>query len=219
MSNTRNNSLRFPSQRTVGQVRKDARRLSQSTGIGYQVALDISTKNNGLNMRFCEAVAHLLQTQRPTMKPNENVSNMHNANKGQHGTNRQYDQRQGNRSKQLPRVTMMIKPGVLSDAFITENKLERLGRSAVVKAGLLNPDDHSDRFYLEHYECIRFPKPIKGGTKNVSGALQRIRGIMVGRLENKQLSRYWIGSVCHTDTKHPSEKLDDWVYCPAIDGY
>ncbi|MCC9597764.1 MULTISPECIES: hypothetical protein [unclassified Rubrivivax] len=35
------------------------------------------------------------------MKPKDNASNMKNANRGTSGTNRQYDQAQGNRGKQL----------------------------------------------------------------------------------------------------------------------
>lgn len=33
--------------------------------------------------------------------PQENVSNMKNSNKGSSGTNKQYDQAQGNRGKQM----------------------------------------------------------------------------------------------------------------------
>ena len=33
--------------------------------------------------------------------PKDNASNIPNANKGTNGTNRQYDQKQGNRGKQL----------------------------------------------------------------------------------------------------------------------
>lgn len=36
-----------------------------------------------------------------TIKPQDNEANMQNANKGTPGTNRQYDQNQGNRGKQL----------------------------------------------------------------------------------------------------------------------
>lgn len=35
------------------------------------------------------------------MKPQDNASNTKNPNKGTPGTNRQYDQNQGNRGKQL----------------------------------------------------------------------------------------------------------------------
>ncbi len=35
------------------------------------------------------------------MEPKDNASNMQNPNKGTFGTNRQYDQNQGNRGKQL----------------------------------------------------------------------------------------------------------------------
>ncbi len=36
-----------------------------------------------------------------TIKPEDNASNMQNPNKGTDGTNKQYDQNQGNRGKQL----------------------------------------------------------------------------------------------------------------------
>jgi hypothetical protein len=36
-----------------------------------------------------------------TMKPQDNAANINNANRGTRGTNRQYDQSQGNRGKQL----------------------------------------------------------------------------------------------------------------------
>jgi hypothetical protein len=36
-----------------------------------------------------------------TMKPADNAANIPNQNKGTSGTNRQYDQNQGNRGKQL----------------------------------------------------------------------------------------------------------------------
>ncbi len=35
------------------------------------------------------------------IKPQDNSANQQNANKGSNGTNRQYDQNQGNRGKQL----------------------------------------------------------------------------------------------------------------------
>ncbi|MCW7552642.1 alpha-amylase [Endozoicomonas gorgoniicola] len=35
------------------------------------------------------------------IKPEDNAANMQNANRGSSGTNRQYDQNQGNRGKQL----------------------------------------------------------------------------------------------------------------------
>ena len=35
------------------------------------------------------------------IKPNNNSANMQNSNKGTKGTNKQYDQNQGNRGKQL----------------------------------------------------------------------------------------------------------------------
>lgn len=35
------------------------------------------------------------------IKPEDNASNMQNSNKGTDGTNRQYDQTHGNRSKQI----------------------------------------------------------------------------------------------------------------------
>ncbi|MCR6574235.1 hypothetical protein CINS5915_05870 [Campylobacter insulaenigrae] len=35
------------------------------------------------------------------MKPKDNASNMQNSNKGTSGTNKQYDQSQGNRGAQL----------------------------------------------------------------------------------------------------------------------
>jgi len=38
---------------------------------------------------------------RKPIKPADNDANMRNANKGTKGTNRQYDQVQGNRSKQI----------------------------------------------------------------------------------------------------------------------
>jgi hypothetical protein len=37
------------------------------------------------------------------MKPADNAANMQNANKGTPGTNRQYDQNQGNRGRQTSR--------------------------------------------------------------------------------------------------------------------
>lgn len=36
-----------------------------------------------------------------TIKPADNESNIPNSNKGSNGTNRQYDQNQGNKGKQL----------------------------------------------------------------------------------------------------------------------
>lgn len=36
-----------------------------------------------------------------SIKPSDNTSNQRNANKGTSGTNRQFDQTQGNRGKQL----------------------------------------------------------------------------------------------------------------------
>ena len=45
--------------------------------------------------------------------PRDNSANMPNANRGTPGTNRQYDQAQGNRGKQLagtPDVTPVVKP-------------------------------------------------------------------------------------------------------------
>lgn len=47
------------------------------------------------------------------IEPKDNSSNMPNANKGTPGTNRQYDQAQGNRGKQLaetPDATPAVKP-------------------------------------------------------------------------------------------------------------
>ena len=47
------------------------------------------------------------------IEPKDNSSNMPNANKGTPGTNRQYDQAQGNRGKQLagtPDATPVVKP-------------------------------------------------------------------------------------------------------------
>ncbi len=35
------------------------------------------------------------------IKPQDNIANMKNSNKGTKGTNRQYDQAQGNRGKEL----------------------------------------------------------------------------------------------------------------------
>lgn len=37
----------------------------------------------------------------PKIKPEDNAANIPNANKGTPGTNRQYDQNQGNRGKQM----------------------------------------------------------------------------------------------------------------------
>ena len=42
-----------------------------------------------------------MSTENKSIRPSDNASNMQNPNKGTAGTNRQYDQNQGNRGKQL----------------------------------------------------------------------------------------------------------------------
>lgn len=42
-----------------------------------------------------------IRIMKKNIKPKDNESNMQNPNKGTSGTNRQYDQNQGNRGKQL----------------------------------------------------------------------------------------------------------------------
>ena len=47
------------------------------------------------------AISNQVSNQHKPIKPQDNAANMQNANKGTSGTNRQYDQNQGNRGKQL----------------------------------------------------------------------------------------------------------------------
>lgn len=44
------------------------------------------------------------------IKPADNASNIRNANKGTPGTNRQYDQNQGNRGRQLEESKQKAEP-------------------------------------------------------------------------------------------------------------
>ena len=47
------------------------------------------------------AISNQGSSQRKPIKPQDNAANMQNPNKGTSGVNRQYDQNQGNRGKQL----------------------------------------------------------------------------------------------------------------------
>lgn len=47
------------------------------------------------------AISNQGSNQHKPIKPQDNAANMQNPNKGTSGTNKQYDQNQGNRGKQL----------------------------------------------------------------------------------------------------------------------
>ncbi|WP_415886592.1 hypothetical protein ACMXYO_01080 [Neptuniibacter sp. QD37_6] len=203
MSNTKNNSLVFPSGKTVAQIKKDAKQLKKSEGISTTNALDILAKRNGMKCSYKDAVEALKETNQRKIKPEDNEANQKNPNKGTKGTNRQYDQVHGNRSIQLSRVTFLVPKHLLSDPFIQKHRLQKLNTETAYKLKLISKSDYLDVDLTTKYDFVRFNKPIKGGRKNTSGALQKIRQTMCGDLKNKQSHIFWIGNQRHKDTNHP----------------
>lgn len=65
----------------------------------------------GGRIRNCQLLTEVKMTKK--IAPKDNSANMPNANKGTPGTNRQYDQNQGNRGKQISenqQSTQSVKP-------------------------------------------------------------------------------------------------------------
>jgi hypothetical protein len=213
MSNNRNNSLKFPSGRTVGQIKKDARQIVINKGGEHHSALDKLSYTNGLAMPFCQAVNYLIRKSKPKIKPADNSSNLPNRNLGTPGLNKQCSQNHGNRGKQLNpnqnRVTFCVKRNLLSADKIKKHGAEKLSRKEIETLRLSVRNNKSYLFDLDNYDFIRFKKSIKAGMSNTSGALQRIKSLMSSKLSYRQSSTYWIGSVQHIDKKHPDELYGD----------
>ena len=222
MSSSQIKHLKFPSGRSVQQIKKDAKSYANQHHCSINEALNALCIKNGINAQYPQAIEQLKRSYRPPIKPADNAANMQNANKGAPGTNLQYDQNQGNRGKQLNTnnkqhfVTFRTVKSLLTEEFLKEHKLRRLTKKDIE---LLLANDRLKDFYFSSYDYIQFQKPIKGGTDNISGALQRIHSVMTGKLKWKQSPSYWIDSICHTDKKHPDELYEPLEYCPAIDGY
>lgn len=206
MSNTKNNSLVFPSGKTVAQIKKDAKQLKKSEGISTATALDILTKQNGMHCSYKDAVEALKEAGQRKIKPEDNEANQQNPNKGTKGTNRQHDQVQGNRSKQLLRVTFLAPKGLLPEAIFRKYKLEKLKPSTAIQQKLISSTNSILDNHTNKYDFIRFQNPIKGGANNTSGALLKIRAVMSGQYEHKQSPTFWIGTRKHEDNQHPDNE-------------
>lgn len=207
MSNSKSDFLRFPSNRSVVQVKKDARRLSKEQGVDLTTALNILCKKNGLDMPFAKAITHL-RAQLAYIKPEDSSADQQNKNKGTPGTNPRYDCVHGNRSKQLTRVVMLVEKGMFTDNDLETSKLERLSAKTAFKLGLFNQQDKGDKWKLESFDLIRFQKPIKGGTKNHSAAVVRIRSVIKRR--HKLVLNFWIGNKEYDFPSPKDDYLCEW---------
>jgi len=218
-----NNSLLFPSGKSVKQLKREAKAYSTKHNSKYNEALDLfAFKEMGID-RFTHAIDQLKRNQVKKITPVDNRANMSNANIGSKGTNRQYDQNQGNRGKQLNNkaakclVTFAVQKGVVPPSLVQEHKLRVLSKQQVLK---LFPNDTSyEGFMVTSYDYLQFTKGIGGGKGNISGALQRIKSVMKGPLEFKHRSDYWIDTVRHCDKQHPAENHEEFEYSPFIDGF
>jgi hypothetical protein len=207
MSSSKSDFLRFPSNRSVEQVKKDARRFSKEQGVDLTTAQNILCKKNGLDMPFSKAITHL-RVQLTYIKPEDNSADQQNKNKGTPGTNPRYDSVHGNRSKQLTRVVMLVEKGMFSDNDLETSKLERLSAKTAFKLGFFNQQDKGDKWLVESFDLIRFQKPIKGGTKNHSGAVLRIRSVIPRR--HKMVLNFWVGNKKYDFPSPKEDCLSEW---------
>lgn len=160
---------------------------------------------------------------RSKIPPPDNSANMKNRNKGTSGTNRQYDQAQGNRGKQknpsqkrskMAIVTFRVPKGFFSFQELQAKHLRITSKGELLSRGIVS----NNHWTLQAYDYLSFTKGVKGGEKNISGALQRIGNAMKGHKPTHS-SDFWINSRSFVDDHHPDELADYLEYCPAIDGY
>lgn len=224
MSNSKNDGLRFPSGMTVKRLKIESKRLlAEHPSLKLHEAQRLMCHRNGLSLPLNQAIPALLRAERPKIPPADNAANITNANLGMDGTNRQYDQNQGNRGKQKnpnqELVVFRVPEGILSDECLAMHKLRHLNKGAARSLVEKRHGVGRGEIYLNGYDYIQFTKPMRKNARNTSGALQRIKAVMTGKLEWKQSSEYWIGYERHVDSHHPDEDHDEFHYCPAIDGY
>ena len=212
--NSKNDSARFPSNRSIAQIKKDAKRLKKEQGIDLTTAQNILSKKNGLNMPFSKAINCLSTQRQSSIKSEDNSADQQNRNQGTQGTNPRYDKVHGNRSKQLSRVIMLVEKRMFTDNDLEINKLERLSAKTAFKLGLFDPKDKGDEWKLRTLDLIRFQKPIKGGVSNHSGALLRIRSVIPKK--GALVLGFWIGSKEY-DFPMSNENSDDEVYDYSMD--
>lgn len=158
-----------------------------------------------------------------SINPNDNKTNQTNANKGSTGTNRQYDQAQGNRGKQKnPNQKGKSKTERCSVTFhIPESKMDYIDLAGqhlraikTVEAGKRGLKT------IQGYKLLEFTKGIKAVSTglNHSGALQRIASFTESTGIRTHW-RYWIADHPCINTTHPEALSYPLEYCPAIDGY
>ncbi|MAZ86078.1 MAG: hypothetical protein CL693_00330 [Cellvibrionaceae bacterium] len=162
---------------------------------------------------------------RKPIHPADNSANQRNSNKGSNGTNRQYDQSQGNRSKQkeLHRkskstrsfVTFMVSNYQLHKLNLDNEDFRIVSKEAALSRRLISSVSQYHNYTI--LDISKTIKPERTGP-NASGGLQLVKQ-KLGATGANHHWQYWVDNKPFVDHKHPGADFYELEYCPAIDGY
>lgn len=161
------------------------------------------------------------------ISPANNAANIPNPNKGAHGTNRQYDQAQGNRGKllnpnrkkkhrQKSTVAFLVSDYDFYNKLDTEHdkRLETPSWDEAISENLI-----CDATRFPGYRVLVIKRGIKSVKElNKSGALDAIRSVLEGN-QARHHWQFWVDGKACIDEGHPGYDFAGFEPCPAIDGY